>query len=40
MISPVMGEGAMASSRIAQIRWNAVCDESRMYGVGRGKSWR
>lgn len=21
-------------------RWNAVCDESRMHGVERGKRWR
>lgn len=33
----VMKTGVMGTSRI-NIRWNAVCDESRMHGVDRGKS--
>ena len=36
MISFVMKDGVMDISRM-KVRWNAVCGESRMHGVGEGK---
>ncbi|MCR6108746.1 hypothetical protein HXA32_20955 [Salipaludibacillus agaradhaerens] len=41
MIAVVMTAEVMVTSRVRfTTRGNAVCDESRMHGVGRGKRWR